>query len=162
MLSSIILSPDYEQDGTILVGNAYGWAYYSDDDAGSFKPLPASAISAPLSGSISVAFDTSFATNKFVYAASNTADKGVFRFKIGSSTRWESIDSALPSGGKIEGVTLSRDGVLYAANSKSGAGMERSLDPTYSLGPAFESVTSGLVSGATLSGLWIQGTHCGR
>ena len=37
--------------------------------------------------------------------------------------------------------------------------MERSLNPTYSLGPTFETVTRGLDDGATLTGLWLQGNR---
>ncbi|MFC1939431.1 fibronectin type III domain-containing protein [Chloroflexota bacterium] len=37
--------------------------------------------------------------------------------------------------------------------------MERSLNPTYSLGPTFETVTRGLDDGATLTGLWLEGSR---
>ncbi|MFC1917775.1 hypothetical protein ACFLXH_03885 [Chloroflexota bacterium] len=156
-LSSIVLSPDYEQDRTILVGNSNGWVYRSDDDGNSFTPLPADANSAPLTGTISIAFDTAFSSNKVVYAAGSTADAGIHRFVIGSSNEWESIDSSLPSGGTLTQVVITGNSTMYSANSDADAGMERSLNPTYSLGPTFESVTRGLSDGATLSGLWQQG-----
>ncbi|MFC2070155.1 hypothetical protein ACFLTB_03145 [Chloroflexota bacterium] len=162
---SIALSPDYEQDTTILAGNTNGWVYYSTDNGTSFGPLPADAASAPLDGSIFVAFDSEFATNNIVYAVSSSVDKGVYRFKIGTSTEWERVDSNLPTGGTLGQVAMSADGVLYAVNSQSvdatagEGGMERSLNPAYSLGSTFETITRGLGDGAALSGLWLRGNQ---
>lgn len=156
-LNSIALSPNYEEDGSILIGNTNGWVYWSDDNGISFEPLPADVTSPPLTGSITVAFDPDFDSNHTVYAASNDADKGVCRFIIGTSTDWESIDSALPDGAMLNKLMLASDGTLYAANSKSDSGMERCLNPTYSLGPTFETVTRGLSDSATLCGLWQSG-----
>ncbi len=161
-LASMALSPDYEQDGTILVGNTDGWVYYSSDNGTSFRPLPVDAASAPLDGSITVAFDSDFAKNNTVYAVSSTADKGVYRFKIDRSTEWERVDGNLPVGGTLGQTAVSAGGVLYAVNSQpvddssQEGGMERSLNPSYSLGPTFETVTTGLDDGATLSGLWLR------
>jgi len=47
-LNSIALSPDYEQDETILAGNTNGWAYRSQNNGSTFTPLPSDAGSAPL------------------------------------------------------------------------------------------------------------------
>ncbi|MFC2007762.1 hypothetical protein ACFLVB_04120, partial [Chloroflexota bacterium] len=153
-MNSIVLSPHFEQDGTILLGNTNGWVYWSSDNCSSFEPLPPDATTSPLAGSITVAFDSGFENNKTVYAASDTADKGIYRFTIGTDTEWESIDSTMPSGGMINRVIVADDGTLYAANTKADGGLERSFNPTYSLGPSFETVTRGLSDGATLSGLW--------
>jgi len=153
-LNSLDLSPNYEQDGTIIAGNNNGWVYLSDDNGNSFEPLPPTATSPPLSGSISVAFDPQFSSNQTVYAASNTAGEGVYRFTIGSSTEWKSIDSTLPSSGTLGRIAVSADGTLYSVNTKADGGMERCLNPTYSLGPVFETVTRGLENTATLCGLW--------
>ena len=153
-LHSVVLSPNYEQDETILIGNSNGWVYWSNDNGTSFEPLPPDATSPPLTGSITVAFDPNFSSNNAVYAASNTADKGIYRFNIGTDTEWESIDSTLPSGGTINQLIVLTEGTLYATNSQTDGGMERCLDPTYSLGPTFETVTRGLSDNATLSGLW--------
>jgi len=155
-LASIALSPAYERDGTILVGGSGGWVYGSYDGGASFEPLPGGATSPPLTGSISVAFDPGFSSNGAVYAASDSPDKGIYRFIIGSSTAWESIDSTLPGGGMIGQLRLSPEGVLYASNFKAGGGMERCLNPTYRLGPKFETVTRGLDTGVTLTGLWLS------
>jgi len=161
-LNSMALSPSYSRDETIMVGNTDGWVYWSDDDGVSFEPLPPDATSPPLTDSITVAFDPDYSRNNTVYAASTTPDKGIYRFIIDKSTEWESIDGTLPDGGILTQLAVSDDGVLYAANSqqvdmaKKEGGIERCLNPTYSLGPAFETVTRGLNDGAALTGLWIR------
>lgn len=158
-LYSIAISPDYARDKTLLVGNTNGGVYWSNDEGKSFQSLPLSATSPPLTGNINVAFDPRFASNKTVYAASDGADKGVYRFLIGKSSVWERIDTTLPSGGLLGRMVVSAGGTLYGVNRKADGGMERSIDPTYSLGPSFETVTTGLTSGASLIGLWIQGNQ---
>ena len=154
-LYSIALSPNYDQDKNIMVGNTNGWVYWSNDNGASFKPLPIAATSPPFTGKISVAFDHQFNSNNTVYAASDTADKGIYRFIINKSTEWERIDGTLPSGGMIGQLGLSANGTLYATNFKADGGMERCLNPTYPLGPTFETVTRSLTTGATLTGLWL-------
>ncbi|MFH1652267.1 MAG: hypothetical protein ABID87_09250 [Chloroflexota bacterium] len=158
-LSAIVLSPDYRLDQTLLVSNSHGWVHWSEDGGSSFTPLPADAATAPLTGIISVATDPDFARNRTVYAASRTSNAGISRFVIGSSNEWESIDGNLPAGSTLEQVVVSTAGTLYAANSQDDAGMERSLNPAYSLGPTFESVARGLSDGATLTGLWQYGNR---
>ncbi len=158
-MTSIVLSPDYGQDGNILAGNSNGWVYRSSDNGGSFRPLPPDAGVAPLTGSISVAFDADFNSNGTLYATSNSADKGVYRFIVGSQGDWESIDGTLPSGGTLGGVTVSSGGILYSANSQADGGIERCLNPAYPLGPSFDTVIRGLNDSATLSGLWQRGTR---
>jgi photosystem II stability/assembly factor-like uncharacterized protein len=152
-LRSLVLSPNFENDGTILVGNYAGEVYWSNDTGSSFQPLPID-IASPLDGEVSVAFDPGFETNHTVYAASNIADVGIYRFVIGSSEAWESIDSSLPAGASIDQLVISADSVLYAANYNTDGGMERCLNPRFSLNPLFETVTRSLNDGATLSGLW--------
>jgi len=153
-LSSIALSPTYAQDATLLVGNTAGWVYWSNDNGATFEPLPVDATSAPFAGSMSVAFDSRFSSNNTVYAASDTPDGGIHRFIIGTSSNWVSIDTALPVGGMIGQLRGAAEGTLYATNFKADGGMERCLNPTYPLGPTFETVTRGLTGGATLTGLW--------
>lgn len=157
-LNAMALSPNYEQDETILIGNTNGWVYWSDNDGLSFEQLPADVTSPPLTDLITVAFDPGFDSNNTVYAASNNAGKGVYRFIIGTSTDWESIDNTLPGSATLNHLIVANDGTLYAANSEADGGMERCLNPTYSLGPTFETVTRGLSESATLSGLW-QSDH---
>jgi len=153
-LYSLAVSPDFDNDGTIMVGNSDGGVYYSSDNGSSFQTLPFFAAAPPLTGFISVAFDYDFKTNQTVYAASSTAGSGLYRFVIGQSDAWESIDGAMPGGAEIKYLTASNNGVLYAVNYTTDGGMERCLNPTTTSGATFETVTLGLSSGATLSGLW--------
>lgn len=153
-LKSIALSPGYSEDGIVLVGNTNGWVYLSSDNGNSYEPLPLDATSPPLGSSINVAFDPEFSSNKTVYVASSGSDNGTYRFIIDHSVKWEKIDSTLPAGGLLDQVVVSNDGTLYANNLKANGGMERSLNPTYSLGPGFETITKGLDDGAKLNGLW--------
>ncbi len=153
-LNSIALSPFYDEDETILVGNKDGWVYWSEDNGESFEPLPLDATSSPLSGQITVAFDPKYGSNNTVYAASNTPDEGIYRFIVGTSDDWENIAS--PAGGMMGPMIVATEGTLYAANSTADGGMERCLNPTYPLGPTFEAVTKGLEEGATLIGLWLH------
>jgi len=169
-IKSIALSPNYEQDKTLLIGNINGWVYRSADNGTSFKPLPSDATSPPLNGSITVAFDPRFNSNKTIYAASDTeattsSKQRIYRFIIGKSETWESIDSTLPVGSMLSQIVVSTDGTLYATNSQSvdtgdkEGGMERSLNPTYPLCPTFETVIRGFDDGATLTGLWLRGNQ---
>ncbi|GAJ00944.1 unnamed protein product, partial [marine sediment metagenome] len=93
-LNTILLSPDYEQDRTILVGNTKGWVYWSNDNGVSFKPLPPGAVLPHFTRSVTIDFDPEFSSNKTVYAVTHTADiykgiyKGIYRFVIGESTEW--------------------------------------------------------------------------
>jgi len=170
-LHSMVLSPQYEQDETILVGNANGWVYWSEDNGMSFRllgqrlPLSSTAL-----GQVSVAFDPEFSSSKVVYAASGVevtteSKERIYRFIIGRSDTWESINGGLPMGSLLSQLVVSTSGVLYATNSQlvdaaeENGGMERSLNPTYSLGPTFETVSRGLDDDATLTELWPRGNQ---
>ncbi|MBA7664329.1 hypothetical protein ES703_72387 [subsurface metagenome] len=171
-LWSIALSPKYEQDETLLVGNTYGWVYWSSDNGTSFELLGEQipeGLSPTAKSEITVAFDPKFSSNNVVYAASNAAvttgsKERIFRFIIGKSDTWESIRT-LPVGSMLSQLAVSANGALYATNSqtvdavKKEGGMERSLNPTYSLGPTFETVIRGLDDGVTLTGLWLRGSQ---
>ncbi|MBI2980001.1 MAG: hypothetical protein HYY41_04135 [Chloroflexi bacterium] len=167
-LQSIAISPGYGQDRTLLVGNTNGWVYWSKDDGSSFERLGQQLPPSPATpGNITVAFDPRFSSNKTVYAASavqtTTASKErIYRFIIGKSNTWESVDSTLPIGSMLSQLMVSDNETLYTTNSQpvdtvnKKGGLERSLNPIYPLGPTFETVTRGLDDGATLSGLWLR------
>lgn len=164
-LWSLALSPGYETDGNILTGSTDGWMYRSADNGSSFNSVPLDAVSPPLAGSISVAFDPEFSSNKIIYAISDAADKGVYRFTIGKSTSWQRIDDTLPAGATLNRMAVSPDGTLYASNARpvdtdgGEGGMERSVNPEYNSGLVFETITAGLDDGALLKGLWAQGNQ---
>ncbi len=159
-VSSIALSPSYDQDRTILVGNSNGWIYISSDNGASFAPLPLTATP-PLTGDISVAFDPQFSSNHTVYAASDSPDAGISRFDVGTSTDWENIDTSLPDGSMIGKLEISTGDTLYAANfqqvdsANDRGGIERCLNPESE--SHFETITQGLDNGVTLFDLWLCG-----
>jgi photosystem II stability/assembly factor-like uncharacterized protein len=156
-LYSLALSPDHAVDGAILAGNSNGNAYWTDNRSNSFQPLPGDATAPPFPGPVNVAFDPQYSKNHTVYAAANTPGAGVYRFVIGESTAWESIDATLPDGAMLNGLNAAGDGTFYAVSSAAGGGLERSLNPAYGDGPTFETITNGLDGSATLYGLWQAG-----
>ena len=169
-VKSIAVSPDYENDASILIGDGNGGVYWSNDNGYSFSSLPAYATAPPLTGNILVAFDPGFSSNKAVYAASDTpttsdSKQRIYRFTIGVSQNWKSIDGALPVGTILSQLALSPGGTLYATNSQTVSttsqegGMRRSLNPRSPLNATFETVTRGLNDGATLNGLWSIGNQ---
>ncbi len=111
---------------------------------------------------VTLAFDPNFSNSGLIFAASdasvtNSSKERLFRFIIGKSTTWQSIDSTLAVGSILNQLAISGEGMLYAANSMANGGVERTLSPTYPLGLDFETVSRGLDSGATLTGLWQRG-----
>lgn len=116
VLKSLALSPNYLTDRTIIAGNGDGWVYCSSEGGVSFKPVPPDASTRPLSGTAWVAFDSGFAKNRIIYAASNTLNSGVFRFTLNKSQIWEKIDSTLPTASSIAQIGVSTEGTIYAIN----------------------------------------------
>ncbi len=167
-LRSIVLSPDYVHDRTLLAGTTAGLVYFSTDNGVSFQqmgqPLPGTTA-AP--GQVAVAFTPDFADSQTVYAASDYYTKEpnlarLYRFTIGRDRNWQAVDSTLPAKSIISQVVFSPDGVLYQTNScavnpGSGGGIRRTLDGASST--AFETVARGLENGATLHGLWLAGSR---
>jgi photosystem II stability/assembly factor-like uncharacterized protein len=141
-------------DETILVGGKDGRVAYSTDGGASFS-LIRKAIGGG-TGDVQVAADAKFAENGIIYAATNIADEGIWRWTIGVSDEWEQIDEAVtePGGGqRIGGLAMGTEGTLYAlrlepANGASG-GVIRSVNPT---APDPEDVEFGLVNRALPAG----------
>ena len=157
-INSIAVSPDFIHDNTIIVGNRNGWIFRTTDSGLSFSALPSDAAAAPLSGNVTVAFDSDFVHDSIVFAASDTSGKGISRLTVGKSSRWENIDSTLPASSLINQMYLSAAGIIYAANAKAGGGIERCINPTSST-TAFETVICNLDATARLNGLWSSGSR---
>ena len=156
-IHSIVLSPDFEIDGNILSTNTNGRVFWSDDGGESFEFLPQNTTSSPLTGRVTAAFDADYRSNHIIYAASDSAEGGIYRFIIGTSTEWEQIHE-IPTSSGLNQLAMSDNGVLYAVNYNTDGGMERCLAPSSAVSPVFETVTRGLTDGATLYGLW----QCGN
>ncbi|MCX7911690.1 MAG: hypothetical protein N2506_01810 [Dehalococcoidales bacterium] len=155
-LYSIALSPRHGQDGMVLAGDNNGSVYWGTVTTNSLKPLGNGAVSAS-SSPVTVAFDPASGRNGTVYAIT-TLDNAVYRTRTGKDAVWENIHPGLPAGTTLSGLTISADGILYAAATGAGRGIERSLDPT-AHAPVFEGFSRGLEDDATLSGLWQAGNR---
>jgi len=182
--SAMELSPDYEDDSTILAGGKAGRVYLSTDGGERWRQPAAQATG--LGAGTLVAFSPYYADDGTIYAADRATDTGILRFVIGEDMEWRRIDRTSPS--RIEEVTapgrvnirglqVTGDGnglsVLYATDAApvvgraigttpAEGGAARSLNPAGALSPAagapvFEVVNTGLAAGVTLSGLWQAG-----
>ena len=168
-LNAVVLSPNYTQDKTVLVGNSVGQVYLSQDNAKTFsllgQPLPLTGGI----GRISLAFDSKFSENKIIYAATDatvtsTGKERIFRFTLGKSTGWQSISASLPNNAVIKQLLVGKDGTLYAVNTQAivaadkKGGVIRCLYPTYS-SPTIETMLSGLSDTVILNKLSVYGNR---
>jgi len=118
-------------DETILIGGKDGRVAYSTDGGASFS-LIRKAIGGG-TGDVQVAADAKFAENGIIYAATNIADEGIWRWTIGVSDEWEQIDESitdLGGGQRIGGLAVGEEGTLYALRLEPDGGIIRSLNPT--------------------------------
>ena len=179
--SSMVLSPDYENDSTILASDSSGRIRLSRDNGETWQTL--STTPTGLGAGTVVAFSPFYVRDNTVYAADTATDTGILRFIIGSSTGWQRIDRINPNrveevtkAGKtnISGLKIVGDGnglsALYATGSDpvvkrvigvtaAEGGLARSLNPEADLtpnaeAPLFEIVNTKLPVGTTLFGLW--------
>jgi photosystem II stability/assembly factor-like uncharacterized protein len=153
-LISLELSPDYPVDETILAANYSGEVYLSTDRGITFTTLG----NASSQGNVITAFDAAYSLNGIIYASGNMEDNGIYRFTVGESLNWESIDTTLPYQSIIGDLEVSGNGVLYAINCQhigNGGGIERCIDPAS--GHSFETFANGLDTGIKLTGGWLSG-----
>ncbi len=137
----------------VLVGGSNnGQVSYSPDGGTNFIPLVSLGEG---KGSIQVAADIDFATNKTIYAASDTQGEGAYRFVIGTSTAWSQIKRA-ESYQRLSGL-VQHWGIIYAsfywfqppppppypALLPPTSGAFRSPNPT-APSPSFDTLTSGI------------------
>jgi len=120
---------------TILIGSRDGKVAYSTDGGASFNLIR--DVIGSGTGDVQVVADANFAENGIIYAATNIADEGIWRWTIGVSGDWEQIDESvtkLGGGQRIGGLAVGEEGTLYAlrlepSNGASG-GAIRSVNPT--------------------------------
>jgi hypothetical protein len=126
-------------NGHMLVGSRDGQVAYSTDNCESFT-----IISVPVGNysdvcDVQVVPDNNYAENNIIYAATNIAEKGIWRWTIGESSEWEWIDKAiadLNTGETFCGLAMGEEGTLYAlrmepADGNGSGGMNRSLNSDY-------------------------------
>lgn len=101
--------------GTLLVGSQDGFVAYSTNSNLSWtrilEPLQTGA------GSVQVIPDLNYGTNKYIFAASDTAGQNIKRWQVGTSTEWTDILQGTISGG-IYGLATSGN-KLYALEFNS-------------------------------------------
>ncbi len=167
-INSIAISPSFDEDNTLIVGNRVGGVYCSEDGGITFRPL---GQQLPLNagvGRVTVTFDPAFSANHIMYAstdakATSSSRIRYYRFTLGKSTEWEKLDSNLPVDAIIRQIAVSQRGTFYAVNSQpvnassTLGGVRRSLDSTYPLTPTFEAVLRGLDDTTVLNRLWCSG-----
>ena len=156
-ITSLTVSPDFRNDGSMLAGTAAGDVYLYDDTE-RFRSITNKDGQTPFTGTVYPIFDTDYSENSYIYAAGAISDEGIYRFRTSTGTDWENIDDTLPNGSQLERIILSSDGILYAVNMDTGGGIERCLVPD-TLMPEFDTMTRGLDDGVTLYGLWTSGNH---
>lgn len=130
------------RNGHLLVGSRNGRVVYSADGGTNFIEIPQPVGNSAVICDVQVMADVNYVKNNIIYAATDIADKGIWRWIIGSSTEWELIDRPLlGTGERFSGLAMGEEGTLYALrmepanlppnapmNAGSG-GMNRSLNP---------------------------------
>jgi len=139
---------------TILVGGRNGDVAYSSDGGETFIEIPEDVGN----GDVQVVTDSNYSENSIIYAATNSADEGIWRWVIGVSSEWEPVDKSiteLKQVQRIGGLVVGPEGTLYAlslepATSTSG-GVTRSLNPAAPdyVDVEFDLVNDALPLGAT-------------
>jgi hypothetical protein len=134
----LVLSPDYDNDSTVLAGCSSGEVWRSTNAAKTFSELK--DPHSDMGTEIWVAFDPDYAENLTMYCVS--AEGGVYRYVKDESSEWTRIDAksgAPDDSGQLEygasGIVVGSDGALYATDNSdhAGEGVSRCLDPTNSV-----------------------------
>jgi len=101
----------------LLAGSTNGVVACSVDGGASWSRLSGSIQSG--AGRVQVVPDKDFATNKMIYAASDSPGQNVMRWQLGTSTRWVDIFRNTLKGGGVYGLAA-EDNVLYALEYNPG------------------------------------------
>jgi hypothetical protein len=138
-------------DDSLFIGSKDGRVAYSTDGGESFTLIDEAIGNG--TGDVQVAADANFDENGIIYAATNIADEGIWRWTIGVSDEWEQIDESiteLGGGQQIGGLAVGTEGTLYALRLELDGGVLRSVNPTEADPDdiEFELVDRGLPAGA--------------
>lgn len=140
VITDIQLSPNFATDNTLVVAtrnpSGAAVAYVSTDGGAVFTAFSANSDSSTGTNRHQVAFDTNYATNKFIYAVT---DSDVYRWTVGTSIAWlrlsagANVAGAAPSDLPVGDTDLNNvavvNGVLYTTQSTAAAGTRRALNP---------------------------------
>lgn len=95
---------------TLFAGSQDGYVAYSTNGNSTWTKI--TPILQAGAGNIQVIADANYATNKLIYAASDTAGQNIKRWKIGTSTEWTDVFYGILNGG-IYGLAIT-GGKIYA------------------------------------------------
>ncbi len=154
--TSLSLSPDFANDGSMTAGTMIGDVYLYQG-SGRFHKVTGQHGS-PFDGRVYPIFDTNYSDNSYIYAAGASSGDGIKRFKMTTGTEWESIDATYPDDSQLDRLLVTDEGTLYASNMIADGGMERCLDPR-AMTNEFDTMTRGLEDNSSLFGLWSSGNH---
>lgn len=90
--TSFAVSPDYDNDKTVISGDTAGNVFMSTNSGSTWTQIP-TGIGITGGGTLYVEFDTGYATNKAIYAAS-LGTLQVHRLVVGTDTAWKQISQA--------------------------------------------------------------------
>jgi len=121
--------------GHVLAGSRDCKVSYSTDGGARFKVIDYALHEKE--GDVQVVADPRYEQNHIIYAADNLPDSGIWRWSIGTSTRWELMDQSLDilsQGEEFCGLATGPEGTLYALRSEISdnthtGGMDRTLNP---------------------------------
>jgi len=119
-LNDICLSPDFENDETIIIGGMDGKVYMSDDAGGSFDPTSAS-----LTGDVYVAFDADYADEDadgymLIYAAGDGDAIQEGEVSDTDDVDWYDLDddaNSAPESADCQGLVVAEDNALYCIDA---------------------------------------------
>jgi hypothetical protein len=157
--NNIVISPNFNADDSILIGNATNGRVYLSQDGGLNFRKQGDVTPGGSGAAVFAAFDNAYADSGIIFATPANVGgldvEGVYRWTVGESTAWDQINANLaPAAAAFEAGGLAvADGVLYASDAIAGRGMQRSVSPKAPLqfAPgAFAAVGGGLLGTATM------------
>ena len=101
----------------LFAGSTNGYVAYSGDGGASWQKISRRIQSG--AGRVQVIPDKDYASNKMIYAASDSAGQNVMRWQVGTSTNWADIFEG-NLGGMVYGLAA-EDNVLYVLEYNPGA-----------------------------------------
>jgi hypothetical protein len=159
VINNLVLSPNYAADKTLAAGGIGGGVYFSQDSR-PFQNMPADLLTSPLRGSVSIAFDINYTSNKIIYACGDQPGNGIFRLAVGSSLNWEIVSASLPNGAVCSSLVSLPGGVLYCLDMQPveiathKGGLARLLNPSSGNSAACDLISSGINARGQLLNLW--------
>ena len=137
-INDLAVSPNFAVDNTVMVAvrtpSGAAEAYMSTDGGATFVKTGNTYDPSTFTGQNSLSFDSGYATNSTVYAATDT---DVYRFVVGTDTSWLRLRAgganlnAVPNpaaGDAISNVAVA-NGILYATSNDK-TDVRRALAPT--------------------------------